>query len=101
MEFKTWISNTFETNVMEYRRSLLWITSTVNGYAEENIFQQKHVDISITLLKNVPVPSLGKYPGIATEDDKEYFKTCIKPDYNKILSDEIRKVEGLLTGKGG
>ncbi len=100
-DFNTWLTNTYETNVREYRRSLLWIVNTVQQYAEDNIFQQKHVDISITLLKDVPIPQLGKYPGAATDEDKEYFNTCIKPNYNQILQDEIRKIESLLTGKRG
>lgn len=101
MEFINWLNSTYEKNVMEYRRSLSWITNTVKGYAEGNIFEQKHVDISIALLRDVPIPILGKYPGEATESDKEYFKTCIKPDYRQILQDEIRKIKSLLTGKGG
>lgn len=100
MEFIDWLNSTFEKNVMEYRRSLSWITTTVKEYADGNIFQQKHVDISIALLKDVPVPILGKYPGEATESDKEYFKNCLKPNYRQILQDEIIKIESLLTGKG-
>lgn len=98
MDFKTWLSNTYDKNVIEYRRSLSWITATVTSYAAGNIFEQKHVDISIALLKQIPVPVLGKYPGEATDEDKEYFKTCLKPDYRQILQDEIRKIESLLTG---
>lgn len=101
MEFIDWLNSTYEKNVMEYRRSLSWISGTVANYAAGSIFEQKHVDISIALLKQVPVPVLGKYPGKATEADKEYFKTCLKPNYRQILQDEIRKIESLLTGGGG
>lgn len=99
--FKDWINNTYETNVRQYRMALGWITHTVRQYAEGNIFEKRHVDTAITLLKEVPVPSLPKYPGEASEADKEYFKAMLKPNYRQILNDEIRKVEGLLTGKGG
>lgn len=96
MNFKYWIEKTYDDNVMQYRRELHWIVSTAKSYADKNIFEQRHVDIAITLLNQVPVPILGKYPGIATEADKEYFSMMIKPDYKNILDYEIRKVEGLL-----
>jgi hypothetical protein len=88
--FSTWLTNRYETQAREYRMQLQWILTSCQGYAEGNIWEERHHRVSVELMQAVQVPPLGKYPGEATEEDRKYFAAAHKPDFKNILHDYIK-----------
>ena len=72
MEFKDWLSSRVELFI-QYRYQLSVITRTVQEYCTDNVCEQRHIDVAIQLLRDVPQPTLGRYPDEATEEDKTYY----------------------------
>jgi len=84
--FATWLTNRYETISGNYRMSLQTIVSTCQQWAEGAIWESKHTQAALQVMQSVPVEPLGKFPGEATEEDKQYYATAKKPDFKWILS---------------
>ena len=96
MTFKQWLTNRYETISGNYRMNLQAIVSTCQQWAEGEIWESKHTQAALQVMQSVPIEPLGKYPGEVTEEEKEWYKTCHKPNYQWILSQyekELTKLE--------
>lgn len=95
MTFPDWLTSRVEI-FMQYRRQLSVITRTVREYCTDAVCEQRHIDIAIQLLRDVPMPTLGRYPGEASEEDKQYYSlnTPIPPkQWLEIAEGEVRKLK--------
>lgn len=92
-DFRTWIDQQYEKLSAEYRVKLNGVVNACRQYAEGNNWLPKHTATGISCFPQRP--SLGKYPGIVSEEDQIWFKTCLKPNWDQIkkeAEDQIRKL---------
>lgn len=92
MTFRDWLDTTFTNNAGIYRRDLATIVNTCKEYAAGNVWEAKHTAVAVSLLREVKPPSLTMYPGTVSDEDKEWYKTCIKPNYQQMLDDAIKSL---------
>lgn len=94
--FQSWITTRFEGNAIQYRAALLWITDTVTGYCSNGErLNEGQAAAMLELLRATPVPVLGKYPGEASPEDKNWYANCLKPDYRSMLMDAEEEIKKL------
>lgn len=92
VNFKNWLHAAYSHAAAQYRYRLSIYVSTARQYAEGAIWEQKHTDLMIDLMRTEPIPAIGKFPGEVSAADKEWFKTAVKPDWNRILQDYINEL---------
>lgn len=73
----------------EYRRLLQTVITTAGDYLPT----PEHTAIVERVLNSIPVPTMPKYPGEVTEQDKAWYRTCLKVDYTAILQEYINKLQ--------
>ncbi len=93
MTFRTWLPTTYESQVQLYRLQADVVVATSRQWAEGNIWEPRHSEAAISCLP--AIPAMPKYQGEVSEADKEWYKTCLKPDWKAIrkeYEDQIRKL---------
>lgn len=82
MEFREWVSARFTENALTYRMQLRWVTAIVTQHCTGSVgLNPGQFNAMCELLRGIPVPQLGKYPGDVSAEDREWFATCLKPKY--------------------
>lgn len=90
MDFRTWLDLQYTQHAAQYRMDLQVIVRTCQSYAEGNIWESKHTMLAVQLLNEVKPPVLGKYPhGEVSQEDREWYKGCVKPEYGLMLLQAI------------
>lgn len=95
-DFADWLTGRYHQMADTYRQSLLWITRTVATHVEGSAgLNEGQAAAMIELLREVPRPELGKYPGEASDQDKQYYLTAKRPDWQSMLGEAEAKITAL------
>lgn len=95
MDFKLWALAEIDKNASNFRLQIESVVSTCYEWADGNNWEPRHTKAAIECLP--VIPSIGKYPGIATEDEKKWYMELRKPDYQFMLFDAINRIKKLET----
>lgn len=95
MDFRTWMTAHY-TAAREYHNRLKWTYETAISYCTDAICEQKHIDMIIQLLREIPQPPPhGKYDGEVTEEDTEWYREEGRIDNTGRLMEYIEMVKKL------
>jgi hypothetical protein len=92
MPFREWLDETYTAHAAQYRMDLQVIVRTCHEYSNGNIWESKHTMLAIELLNEVKSPVLGKYPGEVSAENREWYKTCVKPEYLVMMMEAINEL---------
>lgn len=94
--FQTWVKDSYERNAAAYRLRLEWITQTVADHCKDSAgLNPGQESAMLELLREIRPPLLGKYPGDTSTEDRDWFATCLKPDYTGMLRDAENDIHKL------
>ena len=94
MSFHKWLDSQYHQMAAEYKGVIrsyirLWL-AVVEGYERT----AEAIDVLHRACASIEPPKLGKYPGEVSADDKAHFFTTRKPDWSRILQDELHSISG-------
>lgn len=99
MTFTEWTDNQFHQMAASYRMQLSWIITEVKSYGGK--LSPEQVTMVHGLLERVPVPVIEKYPHSVSDEEKEWYKACHKPDWSRMLEDAANDLAQLAESSEG
>lgn len=90
--FKIWLEKAFTLQAAQLRMQLKQIVDTAQSYANGNKWEKKHYDIILQLITECRLLPIGKYPGEVTEEEKQYYRECHKPNEQIIKLEFITQI---------
>lgn len=91
--FQSWVQSRYELLAAQYRHQLQTVVDTCREYANGNIWEPKHTQAGIECLPVAPI--LGKYEGEVTQEDREWFNGCLKPQYGEMRAEAEGMIRAL------
>lgn len=91
--FREWLEDRFHTLSREYRMQLATVVRTCQQHAVGSIWTIEASTIGISCLPDAPV--VGRYPGEVSEEDKAWYRECLKPDFAGMKGEAIREIRKL------
>lgn len=93
--FTTWVQDQFTSMAFKYRCQLGYIVEEVKRHCVGTRLTRDQATAMIDLLQRVPVPVIGKYEGVVSDEDKDWYMKCLKPQWTTILQDAIKEINEL------
>lgn len=94
--FTNWLTARYTDMASQYRQELHWICATVAGYCSEGQrLNEGQAAAMLELLAQVKRPELGKFPGEATQADRDYYTNARKPDFAGMLEHSQQQIKSL------
>jgi hypothetical protein len=97
MTFENWLTAQYTRMAAEYRAALSAKVQQFHAVTSAFPVRQAHIDIGIEALSEVGIPSIEKYPE-PTQEDREYFKSALKPNWPGILAEYTSQLRPAVNG---
>lgn len=91
--FRKWLTDRYHTLARDYRMQLATVARTCQEHAVGAIWTIEASTIGVSCLPDAPV--VGRFQGEVSEEDKAWYRECLKPDWAGMKEEAIREIRAL------